>query len=198
VCDLEHPVPTHITPFQTSQVETAYKFPNSSISVHFVRNTFLQLYGYPASADRRSTGGLVAGTGRQTGSGAAAAAATAARLKNVGLAGAAGRPQGLVPSSTAIAEEGPSTSQQGPGQQQQQPQGGGKGPNFVLCIGDDRSDEDMFTSIETMRASPQMMTSEVRCRNLRERMEGIWIAWLAFLSANILHCVIKCVNNRSM
>ena len=34
-------------------------------------------------------------------------------------------------------------------------------PDFVLCIGDDRSDEDMFTSMEIMRSSPQLMTSEV-------------------------------------
>lgn len=35
------------------------------------------------------------------------------------------------------------------------------GPDFMLCIGDDRSDEDMYTSIETMKSSPTM-TAEVR------------------------------------
>jgi len=37
----------------------------------------------------------------------------------------------------------------------------GSGPDFVLCVGDDRSDEDMFTSLETMRANPRLMSSEV-------------------------------------
>lgn len=37
----------------------------------------------------------------------------------------------------------------------------GQGPDFVLCIGDDRSDEEMFTSIEAVRSSPRMMSSEV-------------------------------------
>ncbi|KAL6765404.1 trehalose-6-phosphate synthase/phosphatase [Haematococcus lacustris] len=35
------------------------------------------------------------------------------------------------------------------------------GPDFVLCVGNDRSDEDMFTSIEAMRVSPRMMSCEV-------------------------------------
>ena len=29
-------------------------------------------------------------------------------------------------------------------------------PNFVLCIGDDRSDEDMFTAMEHVNFSPHM------------------------------------------
>ncbi|KAJ7542471.1 hypothetical protein O6H91_10G108100 [Diphasiastrum complanatum] len=38
----------------------------------------------------------------------------------------------------------------------------GTTPNFVVCIGDDRSDEDMFESIEnTMRAPPQISLAEV-------------------------------------
>jgi trehalose 6-phosphate synthase/phosphatase len=39
--------------------------------------------------------------------------------------------------------------------------GGASGPDFVLCVGDDRSDEDMYSTIETMRAAPHMMASEV-------------------------------------
>ncbi len=38
---------------------------------------------------------------------------------------------------------------------------GRAGPDFMLCIGDDRSDEDMYTSIETMKSS-LTMTVEVR------------------------------------
>lgn len=33
--------------------------------------------------------------------------------------------------------------------------GGGRPPDFVLCVGDDRSDEDMFQHIETVMSSPQ-------------------------------------------
>lgn len=32
----------------------------------------------------------------------------------------------------------------------------GKSPDFVLCIGDDRSDEDMFESIEQSVADPSL------------------------------------------
>jgi len=32
----------------------------------------------------------------------------------------------------------------------------GKPPDFVLCIGDDRSDEDMFASIASAMAQPSM------------------------------------------
>lgn len=32
----------------------------------------------------------------------------------------------------------------------------GKSPDFVLCIGDDRSDEDMFESIERAVADPSL------------------------------------------
>ncbi len=39
----------------------------------------------------------------------------------------------------------------------------GGGPDFILCVGDDRSDEDMYTSIETLRSSPTM-TAEVRAQ----------------------------------
>ena len=35
-------------------------------------------------------------------------------------------------------------------------QSGGKSPDFVLCIGDDRSDEDMFESIAHSIANPSL------------------------------------------
>ncbi|KXZ45849.1 hypothetical protein GPECTOR_50g643 [Gonium pectorale] len=37
------------------------------------------------------------------------------------------------------------------------------GPDFMLCIGDDRSDEDMYTSIETMKSSPTMTAEVFAC-----------------------------------
>ncbi len=46
-----------------------------------------------------------------------------------------------------------------------------QGPDFVLCIGDDRSDEEMFTSIEALKATPRMMTSEVsKCMSTQRFM----------------------------
>ncbi len=86
-----------------------------------------------------------------------------ARLRGLGgMADPAGSQQG-VPLTTAAGAACEATHQQGELQPMQGIEGGngGKGPDFVLCIGDDSSDEDMFTSIETMRASPQMMSSEV-------------------------------------
>ncbi|GFR42321.1 hypothetical protein Agub_g3228 [Astrephomene gubernaculifera] len=37
------------------------------------------------------------------------------------------------------------------------------GPDFMLCIGDDRSDEDMYTSIENMKTSPTMTAEVFAC-----------------------------------
>ena len=31
------------------------------------------------------------------------------------------------------------------------------GPDFILCIGNDRSDEDMFNSVELLRSTPKFM-----------------------------------------
>ncbi|KAF5831234.1 trehalose-phosphatase-domain-containing protein [Dunaliella salina] len=112
-----------------------------------------QLYGYPALADRRS--GL-------TSSGRLPPAGGLSRLQSMesGESGPAGQQQGapITAGSAALA----STSQGGQQGGAAERRGSlGNGPDFVLCIGDDRSDEDMFTSIETMRASPHMMTSEV-------------------------------------
>ena len=39
----------------------------------------------------------------------------------------------------------------------------GAAPDFVLCIGDDRSDEDMFTAMEHVTFSPHL-PAEVRMR----------------------------------
>mmetsp|Transcript_7436 Transcript_7436/g.16134 ORF Transcript_7436/g.16134 Transcript_7436/m.16134 type:complete len:857 (+) Transcript_7436:209-2779(+) len=36
-------------------------------------------------------------------------------------------------------------------------------PDFILCIGDDRTDEDMFTSIETARLTPKMTAEVFAC-----------------------------------
>ncbi len=57
--------------------------------------------------------------------------------------------------------------------------GGAPSPEFVLCVGDDRSDEEMFTCIEAMRASPRMLTSEVRAplHGCRERGQGPGGPW---------------------
>lgn len=41
----------------------------------------------------------------------------------------------------------------------------GAAPDFVLCIGDDRSDEDMFTAMEHVTFSPHL-PAEVRARPL--------------------------------
>lgn len=40
----------------------------------------------------------------------------------------------------------------------------GTAPDFVLCIGDDRSDEDMFTAMEHVTFSPHL-PAEVRCNS---------------------------------
>mmetsp|Transcript_2058 Transcript_2058/g.5209 ORF Transcript_2058/g.5209 Transcript_2058/m.5209 type:complete len:929 (+) Transcript_2058:1462-4248(+) len=114
-----------------------------------VEKMLTQLYGYPAQADRRS--GL-------TSSGRLPPAVGFSRLQSID-SGPAGQQQGAPTTAGAAAF---ASASQG-GQQGDVVEKGAlcKGPDFVLCIGDDRSDEDMFTSIETMRASPQMMTSEV-------------------------------------
>ncbi|KAL4451713.1 hypothetical protein ABPG75_007375 [Micractinium tetrahymenae] len=40
---------------------------------------------------------------------------------------------------------------------------GGEPPDFVLCIGNDRSDEDMFTAMENMQFSPHMPAEVYAC-----------------------------------
>eukprot|EP00967_Tisochrysis_lutea_P090645 scaffold129821_cov21-Tisochrysis_lutea.AAC.1 len=130
--------------------------------------TLLQLYGYPAQADRRS--GL-------TSSGRLPPAVGFSRLQSID-SGPAGQQQGAPTTAGAAAF---ASASQG-GQQGDVVEKGAlcKGPDFVLCIGDDRSDEDMFTSIETMRASPQMMTSEVG-----EACCGVWCCY-----SGVVLCVV--------
>ncbi|KAG2439617.1 hypothetical protein HXX76_004969 [Chlamydomonas incerta] len=41
--------------------------------------------------------------------------------------------------------------------------GGLGGPDFMLCVGDDRSDEDMYTSIENMKSLPTMTAEVFAC-----------------------------------
>lgn len=48
-------------------------------------------------------------------------------------------------------------------------------PDFILCVGDDRSDEDMFLAIEHVNFSPHM-PAEVNCREER------WIV------CAVMHC----------
>mmetsp|Transcript_6377 Transcript_6377/g.19782 ORF Transcript_6377/g.19782 Transcript_6377/m.19782 type:complete len:833 (-) Transcript_6377:104-2602(-) len=40
---------------------------------------------------------------------------------------------------------------------------GGKSPDFVLCIGDDRTDEDMFIALEAARSTPRMVADVFEC-----------------------------------
>jgi trehalose-6-phosphatase len=40
----------------------------------------------------------------------------------------------------------------------------GSAPDFVLCIGDDRSDEDMFTAMEHVTFSPHLPAEVSRVR----------------------------------
>jgi Trehalose-phosphatase len=47
----------------------------------------------------------------------------------------------------------------------------GEAVEFVLCIGDDRSDEDMFVAMEHMHFSPHM-PAEVRARRARRARQG--------------------------
>jgi len=42
----------------------------------------------------------------------------------------------------------------------------GNAPDFVLCIGDDRSDEDMFIAMEHVTFSPHLTTEVIATRAL--------------------------------
>nr|AKA43768.1 trehalose-6-phosphate synthase [Dunaliella viridis] len=110
-----------------------------------------QLYGYPAIAERRSSSSRPMG---RPSSDASERRPSSSRFSMSDRG----------PSAGSAAVQSAASSVQGGGAEaaaQQELAAAGKGPDFVLCIGDDRSDEDMFTSIEMMRASPQMMSSEV-------------------------------------
>ena len=48
----------------------------------------------------------------------------------------------------------------------------GNAPDFVLCIGDDRSDEDMFTAMEHVTFSPHL-PAEVCPQSPRSRTSAV-------------------------
>ena len=54
----------------------------------------------------------------------------------------------------------------------------GNAPDFVLCIGDDRSDEDMFIAMEHVTFSPHL-TTEVRLHSRLVPCQGVPDAALA-------------------
>lgn len=53
----------------------------------------------------------------------------------------------------------------------------GNAPDFVLCIGDDRSDEDMFIAMEHVTFSPHLTTEVIASPGFRSATMALPMFW---------------------
>ena len=82
----------------------------------------------------------------------------------------------------------------------------GNAPDFVLCIGDDRSDEDMFIAMEHVTFSPHL-TTEVKlhswlvphaftpCQNEPDAASALWHSMTG--AADVTHVLSMCTDKHS-
>ena len=114
--------------------------------------------GAAPSAAAAAAAAVAAGVGSGAGTARGAGPQGASASAGAAAASPSGRPQPSGPAAAAgaAASGSPATPAVPPGSP-------AAGPDFILCIGDDRSDEEMFITLEGVRSTPSMVVEVFEC-----------------------------------